>query len=322
MKKNYPIFDSHLELFSWKQVKWKKLSNYLNKVTSDVQFREAGPNKIKQGNVKMGLFCINTALSYNWHLKNSLKQINSYKKLATFDNNFKIIYSKQDFEDTLKSDKIGIILYLENVKDIDKNLHSIDILYKAGIRVIQIMWDEKNDFGGSHIQPRKGLTQYGHNLVKRMEELNITVDLAHTNERTFFDILKIIKKPPIISHCGLKKIVNHSRNISDKQLKALAEKQGVAGIFLVPEYINNGNNKSFRPWIENIKYGLKVVGANYLGLGSDFGGMLGYVPEELQHIGEIQKLAKALQKERISDKIIRKILFDNFIRIFRENLPK
>lgn len=320
--KQYPIFDLHLELFSWKQVKWKKLSRYLNKVTHDVQFQEAGPNKIKQGNVKMALFCINTALSYNWHLKNALKQIDSYKKLVQFDDCFKIIYSRKDFEQVLASNKIGIILYLENVKDIDKNLRNVDILIKAGVRVIQIVWDEKNHFGGSHLQPKKGLTRHGRDLVKRIEELDIIVDLAHTNEKTFFDILKIIKKPPIVSHCGLKKVVNHSRNITDKQLKALAEKGGVAGIFLVPEYINNGNANSYKPWIENIKHGVKIVGPDYLALGSDFGGMLGYVPKDLKHIGEIQKLAHALHNAGFHDIIIRKILFDNLVKFFKDNLAR
>lgn len=321
MPKFYPIFDSHLELFSWKQTKWKKLSKYLNKVTTDVQFQEAGPNKIKQGNVKMALFCINTALCYNWHLKNALKQIDSYKKLAHFDDCFKIVYSQKDFEQVLASNKIGMILYLENVKDIDKNLRHLDLLYNAGVRVIQIMWDEKNHFGGSHLQPRKGLTRYGSELVKRMEELNIIIDLAHSNEKTFFDILKIIKKPPIVSHCGFKSVTNHSRNISDTQLKTLAQKGGIAGIFLVPEYINNTKDRSYQAWIDHVKHGIKLVGPDYLGLGSDFGGMLGYVPKDLKHIGEIQKLAYALHKAGFQDSIIRKILFDNFLRFFKNYLP-
>ena len=125
--------------------------------------------------------------------------------------------------------------------------------------------------GSAHGTEKHGLTEFGKQVVKRVKELNMIVDLAHTSRKSFFDILKITKDVPVIvSHTGVQGTCPGTRNLDDEQIKAIAKTKGVIGI----AYFKNAICGNFEPKdiVKAISYVAKLVGVDHVSLGSDFDG--------------------------------------------------
>lgn len=319
-----PIFDAHLEMFSWRPDSSQSLEGYLKTTDPHVQQKEVNLTLLKRAGVRAGFFCINTALAGESDLDDALYQASCYREFVNKNkDDAALILSKEEFKQAMDSDKIGLMLYLENINNIDEELKNFRVLYSAGVRLIGLVWDRPSRIGGNHLEGTYGLSAVGKKLIEAMNEKGVIVDLAHTNERTFFEVLEATKKPPVVSHAGCRDVANLSRNISNEQLKAIAQKGGVVGIFLVPEYLNSeGLRKTHSVWYEHVKCAFKYAGSDSVGLGSDFGGMLGHTFEDLSNAGQLSKLYRGLKKHGFTDKEARKILFDNFARLSREVLPE
>lgn len=252
---------------------------------------------------------------------------------------FCLIQKSSDFEKILNSNKIGFILALEGSNSIGTDLRLLKNYYERGVRSIALTHNTRNLLAdGCAENPAKGLSKLGKDYVKRLNKINVVIDLSHISEPSFWDVMKLIEKIPIATHSNVKALCDHPRNLTNDQIKAIAEKNGVIGTNFFSLFVDK-NDPSLERLIDHIDYIVDLVGINHIGLGPDF---LNYYIEDLKSFNEqmtdpfgnvvkledifevirdpteFPKLFELLEKRGYSDKEIRKIQGDNFLRVYKE----
>lgn len=206
-------------------------------------------------------------------------------------------------------------LGIEGAHALDGNLENIDVLFDAGIRMMAPTHFFDNDIGGSaHGVEKGGLTDKGKEMIRRMEAKRMIVDVAHASAQTIDDVLAIATRPVLVSHTGVRGTCDNQRNLSDEQLKGIARTGGVIGIGYWDTAVCGTDAKAIA---KAIRYAANLVGADHIGLGSDFDGA---VVEPFDTSGLVQ-ITDALIAEGFSDEEIGKIMGRNVLRVLIQNLP-
>lgn len=207
------------------------------------------------------------------------------------------------------------ILGVEGAHALDGDLNNLDTLYNAGVRMMAPTHFFDNDIGGSSAGENKGgLTEKGRELVRRMERKHMLVDVAHASERTFDDVLAVAAKPVVVSHSGVKATCDSPRNLSDRQLKAVAATGGVVGVAYFDVAVCGGSAADIA---KAIRHAVDVAGIDHIALGSDFDGA---VKTPFDATG-LPVLFDALFAQGFSDDEIAKISGSNALRVLLEVLP-
>ena len=230
-----------------------------------------------------------------------------------------VIKTKTDLKNFLerrKTEKIvGGFLGIEGAHALDGNLENIDVLFDAGFRMMSPTHFFDNDISGSaHGVEKYGLTEKGREMVKRMEQKGMLVDVSHASEKTIDDVLKIATKPVIVSHTGVKGTCDNQRNLSDAQLKAIAKTGGIVGVGFWDTATCGEDAAAIA---KAIRYAANIIGVEHLALGSDFDGS---VKAPFDTSGEAL-ITEALLNENFTDEEIAQIMGGNVVRILSENLP-
>jgi microsomal dipeptidase-like Zn-dependent dipeptidase len=206
-------------------------------------------------------------------------------------------------------------LGIEGAQALEGNLDNIDVLFDAGFRMMSPSHFFDTDIGGSaHGVEKGGLTEKGKEMVSRMEARHMIVDLAHASEKTIDDVVAIATKPVFVSHSGVKGTCDNQRNLSDEQLKGIAGTGGVIGIGYWDTAVCGKDAKAIA---RAIRYTANLVGADHVGLGSDFDGA---VVEPFDTSGLVQ-ITDALLGEGFTDEEVGQIMGRNVLRLLIQNLP-
>jgi microsomal dipeptidase-like Zn-dependent dipeptidase len=172
-----------------------------------------------------------------------------------------------------------------------------------------------NEVGGSSAGVEKGgLTDFGRRVVREMESRKIIIDLAHASEALFADVMKMATRPVIVSHTGVKGVNESPRNLSDAQIRQVAESGGLIGIGFWAEAAGGTHPQDIA---RAIRYTVDIAGIDHVALGSDFDGAV----TTSFDASEIVYLTEALIREGFSDEDIKKIIGENQINFFLANLP-
>jgi membrane dipeptidase len=165
---------------------------------------------------------------------------------------------------------VGGLLAIEGAHALDGDLANVDRLLIAGYRMVGIAHFFDNPFGGSaHGTAKSGLTAAGRDLVERLEEGSILVDLAHASAAVIDDVLAIAKRPVVASHTGVRATADNVRNLTDDQLRGIAATGGLVGIGFWPTASGGDDALSIA---RAIAHAVAVIGADHVALGSDFDG--------------------------------------------------
>ncbi len=230
-----------------------------------------------------------------------------------------LVKSKADLErliEARKTDKtvIGAMLGIEGAHALEGKIENFDRVYKAGVRMIGPTHFFDNELGGSaHGENLAGLSDFGKEAVKTMNKLNILIDLAHSSPAIVDDVLTLTTKPVMVSHTGVRAVLNSKRNLSDYQIKKIAENGGIIGIAFfdmavgVPELPNI---------IASIKHVRDLVGVESVALGSDYDGSV-TVPFD---ITGLPLIVDGLMKAGFTEEEIRAVMGENVKRFFLQNL--
>ena len=153
---------------------------------------------------------------------------------------------------------------------LERDLSRLDVFHRLGVRIIQLTYNDRNIIGDGCLEPGDaGLSAYGRQVVERMNALGIAVDLSHCGTRTTADGIAASTKPPLITHSGCREVYRHPRSKEDRELKAMADKGGVLGIYFMP-FIGQGTGApTVEMLMRQIDHALKVCGADHVGIGSD-----------------------------------------------------
>lgn len=172
-----------------------------------------------------------------------------------------------------------------------------------------LVWNEDNALGGGAFG-HSDLTKRGKNLVNRFERDGIYVDLAHTNEKTFYSIARISQKPLFCSHCGFYSLKQHERNLKDYQIKMIVDSGGMIGLAMVVDFLSENKTAKIDDICNQILFFANKYGINNLCLGTDFFGTKN-TPKGINKYSDIKKLKDSLTKLGFSASDIEQIFYRN-----------
>ncbi|MFD2201772.1 dipeptidase [Shivajiella indica] len=258
----------------------------------------------------------------NWFslIERTLYQSNQLEKFSSnFQGQFIVVKSQEDLERLIavrKENKniIGGLLGIEGAHALEGKIENLEKAYEAGVRLIGPSHFFDNEMGGSaHGESGEGLTDFGKQVIKRMNELNMVIDLAHASPKMFDDILEISEKPVMVSHTGIRAVLNSPRNLSDEQIRKIADKGGIIGIAFFDRAVGENEIKGIVASMKRVK---NLVGIQHVALGSDYDGSVA-VPFD---ITGLPLIVEALMVEGFTDEEIRAIMGENVKRFLMENL--
>ena len=269
------------------------------------------------------------ALAERWPPRtwNSLTERALYqaKRLRAFSKasrgSFALIESSADLAGYLERRKANRrltagLLSIEGAHALDGNLDNLEVLYRAGYRMMSPSHFFDNDIGGSSAGAGKiGLTDKGREWVRQMEARHMIIDLAHASPKTIDDVLAVATRPVVVSHTGVKGTCNNNRNLTDDQIRAVAAKGGLIGIGYWDTAVCG---KDARAIVRAIRYVSDRAGVEHVALGSDFDGA---VTEPFDTMGVIE-ITAVLMDAGYSEGDIRKIMGENAVKFLEENLPQ
>ncbi len=208
------------------------------------------------------------------------------------------------------------LLSIEGAHALDGKLENLDVLYRAGYRMMSPSHFFDTDIGGSAAGVQKiGLTEKGREWVRQMEARHMIIDLAHASPRTIEDVLAVATRPVVVSHTGVKGTCDNNRNLTDDQIHAIAAKGGLIGI----GYWDTATcGTDARAIVKAMRYVSDRVGVAHVALGSDFDGAV-TVPFDTTGL---VKITEAMMQAGYSDQEIRMVMGENAVRFLRENLPE
>lgn len=211
-----------------------------------------------------------------------------------------------------------VFLGIENGCALAGNLDNIDYFYRLGVRYITLCHNGDNllcDSAMQSLDTHNGLSEFGRQVVLKMNAVGMMVDVSHVGEKSFWDTVALSTKPIIASHSCCKALCNHPRNLTDEQIRAIARSGGVVQICLYKHFLADTDVATVADAVKHIKHVVELVGVDYVGIGSDFdgGGEIAGATSENQLIN----ITKALIKEGFDDDEISKILGGNLLRVFR-----
>lgn len=233
------------------------------------------------------------------------------------------ILSAADIDRAEEQGKIGVLLTIEDGGVLGDQVSNVEAYYNKGVRLITLTWNHPNYIGVPNSRDpavmSQGLTPYGREVVQEMERLGIVVDVSHVSDGVFWDVVEIAQKPFVASHSDARSICGHTRNMSDDMIRALAEKGGVMGLNLAPEFLaETGKVSRVEDMVRHILHIRNVGGSGVLALGSDFDGIHGEF--EIAGPQDWPKLYDALQKAGLSEDELEQMWHRNVLRVLRETL--
>ncbi len=206
-------------------------------------------------------------------------------------------------------------LGLEGAHALEGDVNNLDRLYDAGFRMIGLAHFFDNEMAGSaHGVDKYGLTDKGRELVWRMEEKRVFIDLAHASPKTIEDVLRIAAQPIIVSHTGVKATCDNNRNLSDDQLRAIANNGGIVGIGFWDTAVCGNDAAAIA---RAIRHAADIMGVDHVALGSDYDGA---IEAPFDATGIVQ-ITDALLREGFDEDEIRQIMGENVIRTLQLYLP-
>jgi len=288
--------------------------------------------KLREGGITLAM----SSVAHNHSFRGAIDQIIAFYERFKNDDRLFHVTSTKGISHAKTEGKIGVGFHFQNSRPVEHDLGLLDIFYRLGVRVIQITYNEKNLVGDGCTEITDcGLSQFGKDMILRMNEIGMVVDLSHVGYRTSMKAMEVSKDSVIFSHSNADSVCPSKRNLKDDQIKALAKNRGVIGINAFPTFVKE-NNPSLDDLIDHIDYLANLAGTDHIGIGFDFAQesieeykAFGYDPEvyplppwtyprDIDDVSKTPLLTKGLMSRGYSEGDIKKILGGNFFRVYRE----
>jgi membrane dipeptidase len=262
---------------------------------------------------------------------------------------FMVVRQYSDIAHAKGEGKVGIMPGFQYTQFLEADPSRIVMFRKLGVRIMQLTYNNRSNFGDGCLEPgNAGISKAGLAAITKMNEIGVAVDLSHSGYRTTSEAITASKKPVLISHSGCASIYAHPRNKPDEVMKALADKGGYFGVYLMPYLVASPTVPTREHVINHVLGALNLCGADHVGIGSDGSiqavaltpeqkkafdediarrkslgiGAPGedrypYVPD-ITGPGHMEVIASELQKRGQPSSVIEKVLGANFQRIIGE----
>jgi len=347
------VADLHNDVITESIMRGKDISKRLASGHTDIP-------RLKEGGVDLQFFSVWCDGKQKHPFVYANKQISALQKLVReHPEELVLAANGREVEQGIKEGKIVAMIGVEGGHMIEDHVEYMDSLYKRGARYLTLTWNNSTDWASSAADEsgnkvkHKGLSEFGKQIVKHMNDIGMMIDLSHVGEQTFYDVLDMTTKPVLVSHSDVFAISPHYRNLKDDQIRAIAKNGGVIGVnfyndFLDPDYrkkvsacyaryvdprdsLKLSIDKKFnalpakakeelRPplslLVDHIDYIVRVGGIDHVGIGADFDGMES-TPVGLNGVQDYPKLTAALLERGYSETDIRKLLGENVLRVIK-----
>jgi len=211
---------------------------------------------------------------------------------------------------------VAAVLGLEGAHALEGSLEAVDALYAAGFRVVALHHFFDNELGGSlHGQSGEGLTEFGRAVVRRLEELRMIVDLAHSSPAVVDDVLAMATRPVVVSHTGMRSACDSPRNLDDARMRRIAEAGGLVGIGYWEGAVCDASPDGV---VRSIRRAIDLLGASHVALGSDFDGTTWTAFDT----SELAVLTDAMLRQGFSEREIRAVMGGSSARFLLQHLPE
>lgn len=253
------------------------------------------------------------------------EQINTILKAERdFPDKLKLIRRKEDLEECcekLSTDKVYGILEAEGAEILGGSLSELKRLYDLGLRILTLVWNYDNDVCDSVAgqNPYNGLSDFGVEVVKEAERLGMIIDVSHSSDKTFEEVMSISSKPVIASHSNARSLCSHKRNLADAQIKMIAEKGGVIGINFYSDFLINTGNAQILDIIRHIEHISALAGISCVGFGADLDGVE-TLPQGMTGVESFNDIIEALLRLNYSEDQVKAIAGGNFVRLMKKVL--
>lgn len=327
-----PVVDAHLDLAA--EILFRHQAGEQDVIRRHYlsDFRTAGVKLIVSS-----VFVEDRNLNESW--QNSLDQINALKNDMKGLSEVCLVTRKQDIDHFLKSDKIGILLYMEGLDCIHGDLDRLNVLYNLGVRGASLTWSRPNALATGcckameHRQVSGALTQAGIQAVKRLESLSMFLDVSHLNDKGFSQICKIASRSFIATHSGSRAVFDSYRNLTDEQMQQLAAQGGIMGMNGCQCIAGSLRGNHLEMLCRHIEYEAEKIGPEHVGYGFDLcdsyeqadAALMGRAfsgrSDCLLNHSQVPLVTAALLQRGMDQETIKGIMGMNFINYFRKMLP-
>lgn len=239
----------------------------------------------------------------------------------------KVVRTAGELQECLDTGVIAAILHFEGADAIDADLDALEVFYRAGLRSLGLVWSRPTAFaeGVPFRFPHSpdtgpGLTEAGRALVRECNRLHVMIDLSHLNEKGFWDVAKLSDAPLVATHSNAHAIAASTRNLTDKQLDAIKESDGMVGVNFATSFLREDGardpNTPLDIIVRHVDYLVERLGIDRVGFGSDFDGAK--IPAALGDVAGLPRLVDALRARGYDDVALRKITHENWVRVLRK----
>lgn len=310
--------------------------------------------RMQEGGVTGVFFAVYTSPVRNTELESvklALEIIDATRReVSRFPDELALVASSDEIEAANRSGRIAIVLGIEGGHMINSSLGVLRTLYELGARYLTLTHSKDTPWAGSSgSDANLGLSDFGRSVIREMNRLGMLVDISHVSDRTFWDVLDTSTAPIIASHSSARALASHKRNMTDEMIRALADKGGVMHINYYNVFLDDAYAERSSAWnranpdtgsgdgdartraklaaigrppldtlLDHFDHAIQIAGIEAVGLGSDFDGVDGELPEGMEDISKVPNIADGLAKRNYSQDEIDKVLGLNSLRILRE----
>lgn len=238
------------------------------------------------------------------------RQVSSYSHLI------QPCTTAQQAQEANRAGKCAAFLWVEGAELLGCRLKGLEWAHREGVCGVTLTWNRANDLSGSHCdQPQQGLTTQGREFVTRMRELDMLVDVSHLSEPGFWDVMELCPTGVVASHSNARAVCDHTRNLTDAQITAIIEHQGVIGLNFYENFV--GGKRDLEAVRSHLEHILSLGGEHSVALGGDWDGAQLIYP--LRHINQLENLYEFLLRHGYGEELLQDLFYNNLMRVVRQS---
>lgn len=262
-------------------------------------------------------------------------------QVALHEDRMELAVSEGDVRRIVSERKLAVLIGIEGGHAIEQDLQALRDFHARGVRYMTLTWSFSHEWADSSGGSRQGegerrhggLSVFGEEVVREMNDLGMLIDVSHVSDETFWDTIRVTRVPVIASHSSARALVGIPRNLSDDMLRAVADNGGVVMVnfmalavdpdqpgevgFVIDVLLHGGrSNATVADVVDHIEHMIAVAGVEHVGLGSDFDGSPpSFFPMGLRDVGDFPNVTLELLRRGYSEEQIRLVLGENFLRV-------
>jgi len=222
----------------------------------------------------------------------------------------------RDIERIAREGKISAILAIEGGEALMGKIDNLEHFYNRGVRILGLTWNRENELGyGQETGSSSGLKPFGLEVIEKMDELGMIMDVSHLNEQGFWDAHEKSTKPYIASHSNAYAVMPHNRNLRDDQITAIIERGGIIGFNMYPLIIAGNDTATMTDILSHFQHFLDIGAGDHIGLGCDLDGIPS-MPQGFTDVSSLKMFSELLVNE-FDEETSYKVMEGNFYEFFK-----